>query len=98
MFKRLLLLFVPLCLSRSQGVLMKLRALITIDIDADDFIDAAAHQRQVEAMLSDLRAKYPAASLVFRERRQSARAARRAGAASVRSSVHSTGRLSTYVD
>jgi hypothetical protein len=77
---------------------MKLRALITIDIDADDFIDAAAHQRQIEAMLSELRAKYPAASLVFRERRVSARAARRSGAASARSPIQATGRLSNYVD
>ena len=48
---------------------MRLRAHITIDIDANDFIAAADHQRAVQAMLDQVQDLYPQAKLEFRERR-----------------------------
>jgi hypothetical protein len=75
---------------------MKLRAIITIDIEASDFVDAADHQRQLEGQLAHLRALYPGASLMFRERRAPAgsRGAKAAGS----HTRPGTGRLSDYVD
>jgi len=46
-----------------------LRAQITIDVRADDFIGAAEHQRRLEELLSTIRDQYSQADLVFRERR-----------------------------
>ncbi len=48
---------------------MKLRAQIMIDIDADDFVAAADHQRRIEAILGDIQQSYRQAELMFRERR-----------------------------
>lgn len=48
---------------------MRLRAHITIDIEADDFVAAADHQRAVERALAGIKADYPQAALDFRERR-----------------------------
>ncbi len=48
---------------------MKLRALITIDIDAEDFIAAADHQRRIAGLIADLMGAYEQADLSFRERR-----------------------------
>jgi hypothetical protein len=48
---------------------MKLRAQILIDIDADDFVAAADHQRRIETLLTDVKRAYDQAELVFRERR-----------------------------
>jgi hypothetical protein len=48
---------------------VRLRAHITIDIEADDFVAAADHQRTVERVLAGLKSDYPQAILDFRERR-----------------------------
>jgi hypothetical protein len=48
---------------------VKLRALITIDIDAEDFIAAADHQRRIATLIEELKDAYEQADLSFRERR-----------------------------
>lgn len=78
---------------------MRLRAIITIDIDATDFVHAAEHQRQIETLLSEIQAAYPHAELDFRERRQT----RRSAATTVQNrasegSLSRTGNLHSYVD
>lgn len=75
---------------------MRLKATITIDIDAADFVDAAGHQRRIEALLTDLQQAYPAAGLDFRERRTSRRGRHEMHVPSPVQAV--TGRLSAYVD
>ena len=74
---------------------MRLRAHITIDIDANDFIAAADHQRAVQEMLEQVRDSYPQARLEFRERRDRAEAKQRAGSAASR---QSTGAVHHYLD
>ncbi len=48
---------------------MKLRAQILIDIEAEDFVAAADHQRRIQIIMDDVRRAYGQAELVFRERR-----------------------------
>lgn len=48
---------------------MKLKATIVIDIQADDFVDAADHQRRIEAAVAEINERYPRAWLDFREQR-----------------------------
>jgi len=72
--------------------------LITIDIDAADFVDAADHQKRIESLMDHLRNSYPAVELVFRERRQArgvGPSAERRGRART---AQPTGKLKTYVD
>lgn len=75
---------------------MKLRAVITIDIEAADFVEAAAHQRRIETLLQPLTEPYPDAALTFRERR-SARRGPMAAVADVRPLPRPSGKLRTYV-
>lgn len=75
---------------------MRLKATITIDIDATDFVEAAGHQRRIEALLTDMQQAYPAAGLDFRERRASRRG--RQDVRMPRPVQAVTGRLSAYVD
>lgn len=49
---------------------MRLRAQIIVDIDADDYVEAAEHQSALQRHLSDIQAQYPGASLTMRERRE----------------------------
>ena len=49
---------------------MRLRAQITIDIDAKDFVDAADHQRRLEALVTSIKQEYHQAALLLRERRE----------------------------
>jgi hypothetical protein len=49
---------------------MKLRADITITIDASDYISAADHQRAVETLFLEVRQRYDDASLNFRQIRE----------------------------
>jgi hypothetical protein len=49
---------------------MRLRAQITLDIDADDYVNAAEHQRVLEEFLEKLAQRYPNAKLLIRERRE----------------------------
>ena len=51
---------------------MRLRAHITIDIDAADFVSAAEHQRRVESILAIVKQDYSQANLELRERRERA--------------------------
>jgi hypothetical protein len=46
-----------------------LRAQITIDVRAEDFIGAAEHQRRLEELMGQIRELYSDADLSFRERR-----------------------------
>lgn len=46
-----------------------LRAQITIDLTADDFVCAADHQRRIETLMGAIKDVYGEAALEFRERR-----------------------------
>jgi len=46
-----------------------LRAQITIDLIADDFVCAADHQRRIESLMGAIKEAYGEALLEFRERR-----------------------------
>lgn len=48
---------------------MKLRALLTIDIETEDFVSAADHQRRVQRILGEVKKDYPGAFLELKERR-----------------------------
>lgn len=75
---------------------MRLRAIITIDIDAADFVDAADHQRRIESLLGAMRDSYADAALEFRERRQVRRGMSPGHPPGGR--LSSTGKLNSYVD
>lgn len=49
---------------------MRLRAQISVDIAAADFIEAADHQTRLAEFLDTLRQQYPNAVLSIRERRE----------------------------
>jgi hypothetical protein len=49
---------------------MKLCGQISIELTVDDFVQAADHQRRLEALLAQIRASYPEATLAMRERRE----------------------------
>lgn len=49
---------------------MRLRAQITLEFDAADYIDAAEHQRSLEEHLQRVAGDYPNARLAIRERRE----------------------------
>lgn len=55
---------------------VKLRAEILIEVDADDFVVAADHQRRIEGILKEVRENYPQASLTLRERKERSAARR----------------------
>ena len=73
---------------------LRLRAEITIDLDAADFLEAAEHQRRIEDLISAMRAEYRQAIFAFRPRR----GPRSKKAAEPRASEikHYTGRLHSY--
>ena len=52
------------------GLDMRLRAQIVVDIDAADYVEAAAHQGALERHLKQIQQIYPNASLSMRERRE----------------------------
>jgi hypothetical protein len=79
--------------SLNQGPTVKLRALITIDIDAEDFIAAADHQRRIATLIEGLKGAYEQADLSFRERRPRPLAAYGRPPLTVR---QGTGRLHDY--
>lgn len=49
---------------------MRLRAQILLDIDADDYVDAAKHQSCLEKYVRDIQTRYPDACFSIKERRQ----------------------------
>lgn len=59
-----------------MAVILKLRAEIIIEIDAEDFVVAADHQRCIEGILREVKENYPQASLIFRERKERSAARR----------------------
>lgn len=73
---------------------MRLKAVFTIDLAADDFIAAAAHQHGLEQVLADLRLRYPLVELKVTERRVRRDGRGRPLAAAARL----TGRLGVYRD
>jgi hypothetical protein len=52
-----------------MGGVLRLRAQITIDLAATDFVQAADHQNRLAEFLSTLKLEYPTAELIIRERR-----------------------------
>lgn len=57
-------------ISGPGGEDMRLRAQIVVDIDANDFMEAAEHQKTLQKYLREIQARYPGATLSIRERRQ----------------------------
>lgn len=49
---------------------MKLCGQISIELNVDDFVEAADHQKRLEGLLKLIRDSYPDATLAMRERRQ----------------------------
>ena len=76
---------------------MRLRATIVIDIDAADFVEAADHQRTIEAHVADLKRAYGEASLDFRESR-TARRGRQKAPSRLLPQSQAVGRMRPYVD
>jgi hypothetical protein len=48
---------------------IQLRAEIVIEFDAEDYIEAAAHQRRLAQALAELKVEYPRTKLSIKERR-----------------------------
>ena len=46
---------------------MKLRAMISLEVDAEDFTAAAGHEQAIRAVFRRLKAQYDSATLEFRE-------------------------------
>jgi hypothetical protein len=74
---------------------MNIRAEITIDLHADDFIVAADHQRKIEELHLAIAGVYPQAALHLRERRPP-RTPRRI--MEIRPAQNRTGAVSEYLD
>jgi hypothetical protein len=74
---------------------MKLRAELVIDLEAEDYIGAAEHQRFVETIFSELKDRYSQATMSIRQLRD-----KREGEGLGRSSTprfrHHTGALAAY--
>jgi len=49
---------------------MKLRAQFVVDVSADDFVQAADHQKRLAVFLESLKEEYATATLTIRERRK----------------------------
>lgn len=49
---------------------MMLCGQISIELVVDDFVEAADHQRRIEALMAAIRQTYPQARLNIRERRE----------------------------
>lgn len=75
---------------------MKLRALITIDMEAEDFIAAAEFQRQMQGLMVDVRQQYEQAGLELRECRPAGQRARPRSNHPLERSTFQTGALNLY--
>lgn len=53
----------------AQTSRLRLKVQLELEIDADDYIQAADHQRQLEHVLADMQQLYPRARLIITERR-----------------------------
>lgn len=69
---------------------MRLSGQISIELTVDDFVEAADHQKRLEALLKQVQDIYPDATLAMRERRQ------RKALALTRAAPRSVGALSGY--
>jgi hypothetical protein len=69
-----------------------LRATITIDVEALDYLEAADHQKRIEVHLAQVKEAYPDAWMVLSERRRPAAS----GPASPRKLYMRSGRLNAY--
>ena len=69
-----------------------LRATITIDVEALDYLEAADHQKRIETHLAQVKEAYPGAWMVLSEPRRSAAA----GPATPRKLYMRSGRLNAY--
>lgn len=78
--------------ARTDGILPKLlRATITIDVEAADYLEAAEHQKRLENHMAQIRDDFPEASILLNERR------RQAGEpAAPRKLYERSGRLNSY--
>ena len=57
--------------SRQMGTgAMKILGVISVELDAVDFQDAARHQKRLEGFLETLRSQYPEAKLSLNPRRE----------------------------
>lgn len=74
---------------------MKLRAELIIEIEADDFVVAAEHQRRIEGILRAIREEYPSASLVLREKKERSAARKIRPEQPIR---NITGKISRYAE
>jgi hypothetical protein len=72
---------------------LRLRAEIVIEVDAADYVEAAAHQNRLEQLMRKLHDAYPHARLSIRERRD-----RGPKPAMLRPNGRTTGRLHRYDD
>ena len=72
---------------------MKLCGQISVELTVGDYIEAADHQKRLEAILKLVRDAYPAATLAMRERRQ-----RKAAPLARRPGAQPTGALNRYDD
>lgn len=75
---------------------MKLRAQITIDMEAEDFIAAAEFQRRMQGLMVDVRKQYGQADLELRECRATAQRTRPRSNYPLERSTYRTGALNLY--
>lgn len=75
---------------------LRLRAEITIDLDAADFLEAAEHQRRIEELIESVRREYSQASFAFRPRRGPRNKKAESPAQRPAEIKHYTGRLHAY--
>lgn len=78
----------------SNRVHMRLKATFTIELEADDYVEAAVHQRALEDKLVALRETFPRSQLKIVNSRER----RREPAASRAVNPNITGRLHAYGD
>jgi hypothetical protein len=74
---------------------MKLRAQIVIEVEALDFVSAANHEQNIQAIFKSLKKDYDGAQLEFREVRSKAL---KSGGAPLQKMRRYTGSLHEYVD
>ena len=75
---------------------LRLRAEITIDLDAADFLEAAEHQRRIEELIESVRQEYSQATFAFRPRRGPRNKKGATPTARPAEIKHYTGRLHAY--
>ncbi len=74
---------------------MKLRAQIMIEVEAEDFLAAANHERAIQGIFRNLQNDYSSAQLEFREVRNKTP---KEGAVGVRKMRRYTGNLHQYAE